>query len=138
MYIIFESKSDLHPIKAKSDTLQIEYYNISWPSRCEYKNLGISRNKDGQLFTTTTMSSGTNSFRLDYINRNNDNPTTEVIAKDLPGRFLIRFDDFIFYDTKELIKTLLEAKNLYVLFEDEKKNNTNFARKVTVTKLPQL
>ena len=75
------------------------------------------------------MSGATNSLILNYINNYNENPSLKIERRSLTN--IIKYEDFIYYDTS-LLDFIKKAKNIYIILEKDMKRNFYFAKKVDI------
>lgn len=146
IYILFKLKSDANLGQDFDNNSKYERYNLSWESKSTTKTLKVDEN--GQLIKggISVANRSPNFLILTYTNLKNENPKLKIpnkskehplikglVEKELyKNRNVIRFEEFMFYDQSELLNVIKNAKNIYVVFEEEKNKKYYFAKKVTI------
>jgi hypothetical protein len=154
IYILLKLRSDANMGQDFDDNSKNELYRLGWASPDDKKNLTLKIDENGKIVKegTAVVSTSPNLLLLSYKNFKNENPPLKIPntytlnpmlkslkEKDLyKNRNVIMFDDFRFYNNSELLKIICNAKNLYVIFEEEKTTKYYFARKVKIINFDKL
>ena len=148
IYILLKLKSDASAGQDFINNSIDEYYVMNWESQNIKQDLTLKIDENGKLIKggIRVASRFPNLLYLRYKNVKNKNPpikipntfTTHPMLKGLKekelykNRNVIRYDDFRYYNPTELLTIISNAKNLYVIFEEEKSKKYYFAKKVSI------
>lgn len=148
IYILLKLKSDANLGQDFINNPKLENYRLGWTSINEGKKLTLNLDENGKIIKggTVDVSTSPNLLLLSYKNFKGENPPLKIpntytlnpLIKALKekelykNRNVILFDDFIFYDYSELYKIIKNAKNLYIIFEEERTKKYYFAKKVSI------
>ncbi len=135
IYIFIDKISKSNITKIKDKDIYYENYRLSWPSSINYKKMSLKVNEKGDLISSISILGSSKNVNLTYKNEQNKNSPIRVKKDQILN--IIKYDDFVYYEN-DLIEFFKNARNLYVILENDSRGNYYMVKKVELIPLGNL